>query len=102
MNMSAETTPTISSTQPTLTDEEWNARLKLEEAAFIAMHPQLLEKYEGKYVAIYGGQLIDVDDDYAELYDRVLDKYRDETPIYFQEIVKEVIPIVVIPCIDVD
>lgn len=95
--MSTETTP-----QPTLTDEEWEARLKLEEAAFIAMHPQLLERYEGKWVAVYGGRVIDVDDDGGVLYDRVLDKYGDDTPIYFQEIVKEVIPTFTIPGIDID
>ncbi len=95
--MSTETTP-----QPALTDEEWEARLKQEEAAFIAMHPQLLEKYEGKWVAVYGGQVIDVDDDGGVLYDRVLDQYGDDTPIYFQEIVKEVIPTFTIPGIDMD
>jgi hypothetical protein len=66
------------------------------------MHPQLMEKYEGKWVAIYGGQVIDVDDDGGVLYDRVLDKYGDDTPIYFQEIVKEVIPTFTIPGIDID
>jgi hypothetical protein len=43
-----------------------------------------------------------VDDDGGILYDRVLDKYGDDTPIYFQEVVKEVIPTFTIPGIDTD
>lgn len=85
-----------------LTDEEWDARFDQEVAAYVAMHPQLLEKYEGKHVAIYGGQVIDVDDDFATLYDRVLDKYGDDTPIFFHKVTKEVFRTVVIPGIDID
>jgi hypothetical protein len=88
--------------QPTMTDEEFDARFDQEEAAFIAMHPQLMEQYEGKWVAVYGGQVVDVDDDDGTLFDRVVDKYGDDTPIYFQKVVKEVIPIEKIPGIDID
>jgi hypothetical protein len=88
--------------QPTLTDAAFDARFEQEKRAFLAMHPQLMEKYEGKWVAVYDGQIVDVDDDGGELYDRVLDKYGDDTPIYFQRVVKEVIPIVKVPGIDID
>jgi hypothetical protein len=43
-----------------------------------------------------------MNEDGGELYDHVLDKYGDDTPIYFQKVVKEVIPIVTIPGIDID
>jgi hypothetical protein len=94
--MTEETT-----SQTILSDEEFDARFEQERAAFIAMHPQLMEKYEGKWVAVYGGQVVDVDDDYATLYDRALDRYGDDTPIYFQQVVKEVIPIVDMPSIEI-
>lgn len=97
MNMSAEITHPSE-----LTEEEFNARFDQEVAAFEAMHPQLMEKYEGKWVAVYGGQVVDVDDDDGALFDRARDKYGDDTPIYFQKVVKEVIPIVDIPGIDMD
>ncbi|MBI1925590.1 hypothetical protein HYR99_15220 [Candidatus Poribacteria bacterium] len=95
--MSAKTTP-----QPELTGEEYDARFEQEVAVYIAMHPQLIEKYEGKWVAVYGGQVIDVDDDFATLYDRVLDKYGDDTPIFFHQVTREVFQIVNIPGIDID
>jgi hypothetical protein len=36
--------------------------------AYIAMHPALKEKYFGKYVAVYHGELIDYDDDPGALF----------------------------------
>lgn len=46
--------------------------------AFIQMHPMLKEKYLGQYVAILNGQLIDVDEDYGALYERIDTKYPDQ------------------------
>ncbi|NKQ34506.1 MAG: hypothetical protein HF973_02700 [Chloroflexi bacterium] len=49
-----------------------------EEAAYRAMHTELLAQYAGKYVAIYHGQLVDSDEDGAALYLRVRKQYPDE------------------------
>ena len=43
--------------------------------AYIALHPQLKQTYFGKHVAIYHGQLIDHDDNFDVLYDRVDQAY---------------------------
>lgn len=45
--------------------------------AYIALHPMLKQKYLGQHVAIYGGQLIDVDADYGALYTRIDAQYPD-------------------------
>jgi hypothetical protein len=39
--------------------EAGDGTVEREKAAYIALHPMLLEKYPGEHVAIYGGQLID-------------------------------------------
>ena len=46
--------------------------------AYIAMHPMLKEKYMGQHVAIFGGELIDVDGDYNALYQRIDAQYPDQ------------------------
>lgn len=43
--------------------------------AYIQMHPLLKKKYLGQHVAILNGQLIDVDEDYGALYERIDAKY---------------------------
>ncbi|MBV7331355.1 hypothetical protein KFU94_24580 [Chloroflexi bacterium TSY] len=49
-----------------------------ETLAYIRLHPQLKKEYFGQYVAIYSGKLIDYDEDFDELYDRIDTKYPDE------------------------
>ncbi|MBM3240993.1 hypothetical protein FJZ31_32320 [Candidatus Poribacteria bacterium] len=63
---------------------------------------ELLKEYEGKYVALYNGEIIDFDDNEGRLVDRLLEKYGHETPIYIQHVSKEGIPIFNIPGIDID
>ena len=46
--------------------------------AFIALHQMLKEKYLGQHVAIFGGKLIDVDEDYSALYQRIDAEYPDQ------------------------
>ncbi len=46
--------------------------------AFVKMHPMLKEKYLGQHVAIFDGQLIDVDEDYGNLYKRIDAKFPDQ------------------------
>lgn len=55
-----------------------DAAVEREMQAYIALHPRLKEKYLGQHVAIYGGKLIDVDEDYGALYQRIDAQYPDE------------------------
>ncbi|MEZ4661202.1 MAG: DUF5678 domain-containing protein [Caldilineaceae bacterium] len=48
-----------------------------ERQAYIAMHPYLRQHYLGKHVAIYQGKLVDFDEDYGALYDRIDQQYPD-------------------------
>jgi hypothetical protein len=55
-------------------DLDWttpDAAVERERTAYYALHPQLVKSHLGKYVAIYGGKLIDSDDSGAALYERV-------------------------------
>lgn len=45
--------------------------LAREEAAYIKLHPTLKLTHLGRYVAIYQGKLIDVDDEFGALVERV-------------------------------
>ena len=49
--------------------------MEREMQAFIQMHPMLKEKHLGQHVAILNGQLIDVDQDYEALYERIDAQY---------------------------
>lgn len=62
--------------KPDITDE--TTAVEREMQAYIALHPLLKEKYLGQHVAIYGGQLIDIDTDYGALYERIDAQYPDE------------------------
>jgi len=59
-----------------------------EMAAFIAMHPQLREQYDGLYVAIHHGQLIDFDADPLALYKRIDEQFPDEF-VWMSQVTKE-------------
>jgi hypothetical protein len=50
----------------------------LEVAAYAAMHPILKQQYEGEYVAIYRGKLIDHDSDRLALFERIEKAYPDQ------------------------
>jgi hypothetical protein len=52
--------------------------MEREMLAFIQMHPVLKKKYLGQHVAIFGSQLIDMDEDYAALYERIDAQYPDQ------------------------
>lgn len=59
-------------------DSEEDAAIRREEAAYIRLHPQLKETHFGRYVAIYGGELIDEADEFGELARRIRQKYPNE------------------------
>ena len=73
-----DTLPT-SGTQPEfLVRQDEDAAIAREREAYLALHPQLKEQFLGKHVAVYGGKLVDFDDDYDALYTRVDATYPDE------------------------
>jgi hypothetical protein len=55
-----------------------DAAVEREMEAYIALHPRLKEKHLGQHVAIYGGKLIDADEHYGALYQRIDAQYPDE------------------------
>lgn len=57
---------------------EVDPAVEREEAAYIRLHPQLKKTHFGQYVAIYGGELVDHDQDYGSLFERIDDRYPDE------------------------
>ena len=50
-------------------------KLNQEIAAYEAMHPQLKQKYLGRWIAIHDGKLVDSDADGATLYKRIRAEY---------------------------
>jgi hypothetical protein len=68
-DIEAEETPT-----ETIEDQS----VARERAAFIALHPVLLEKYADEEVAIYGGQVVDHDQDGVALSLRIYQRFPDD------------------------
>lgn len=48
-----------------------------EQAAYLQLFPQLKENYAGQYVAIQGGRLVDHDENFDVLFERIDDQYPD-------------------------
>lgn len=55
------------------------AKMKEEQAAFQAMKPDLLHRYNGQYVAVHEGAVVDYDSDQTALALRISDRYPDTT-----------------------
>ncbi len=49
-----------------------------EELAFQRLHPELVKRYLGEYVAVLDGQVIDHDRDQVALYKRIRQRYPDQ------------------------
>ena len=88
--------------QPKLSYEEYNRQFERQCDLFEQMREKLLGKYEGKYVAFYEGNVLDFDDDERELVIRIRRVHGYELPIYTQQVLKDGIPIEVVPGIDID
>ncbi len=58
--------------------DEQDETVAREKAAFIAMHPRLLEKYAGEHVAIHDGRLVDHDADAVALHRQIYVRFPDE------------------------
>ena len=67
-------------------------RFAAERQAFWSMHSQLLERYEGKYVAILNGKVVDSDADKRALAQRLYRQFGYQ-PIYVQPVTAASLPI---------
>jgi hypothetical protein len=48
-----------------------------EKAAYLRLYPQLKRQYAGQCVAIHGGELVDHDEEYGALFERIDERYPD-------------------------
>jgi hypothetical protein len=78
--------------EPDVNDEDRGVEREMQ--AYITLHPMLKEKYLGQHVAVYGGQLIDMDEDFAALYERIEAQYPDEF-IWLTTVEEEAMPTLV-------
>lgn len=84
------------------TSEEYEAVFERNAAAFLKMHPELLKRHRGQWVAIYDGKLVASDPNDSKLHRRMMKKYGYYTPFYIQRVVEEVIPIEIVPGMNID
>lgn len=68
---------------------ETSRSLQQETEAFQAMHGDLLLKFAGEYVAVYGGRVIDHDADQLALILRIEERYRD-APMLIKQVTRDV------------
>jgi hypothetical protein len=54
-----------------------DAKVEQEKAAYLQLYPRLKMQYEGQYVAIHNGRLVDHDTNYGALFERIDDRYPD-------------------------
>jgi len=71
---------------------EAEAKFASERQAFWAMHAQLVSMYEGKYVAVLNGQVVDSDGDERALVQRVYQKFGYQ-PMYVQLVTLGALPV---------
>jgi len=71
---------------------EAEAKFACERQAFWAMHVQLMSMYEGKYVAVLNGQVVDSDIDERALVQRVYQKFGYK-PIYVPLVTSGSLPV---------
>ncbi len=87
-------------TLDTLPDTPYNRKWKEEIAAYDAMWPELLKTHKGKWVAVHGGKIVDIDRSREKLITRVYAQFSRRTPIYIEQVVETRYRIVNIPGID--
>ena len=71
---------------------EAEAKFASERQAFWAMHAQLVSMYEGKYVAVLNGQVVDNDVDEGALMQRVYQTFGYQ-PVYVQWVISGSLPV---------
>ncbi len=87
-------------TLDTLPDTPYNRKWKKEIAAYDTMWPELLKTHKGKWVAVHGGEIVDIDRNREALIERIYTKFSRRTPIYVEMVVDTRYRIVDIPGID--
>ncbi len=63
-------------------------KFEREREAYLRLKPQLLQTHPGQFVAIYQGEVVDVDQDKQALAERVIERYGNE-PVYIQLVAEE-------------
>jgi hypothetical protein len=84
--------------QPPLPDPDEMAQLvalRQEKEAFLRLYPALYKQYQGEYVAILDGQMVDHDANYHELYERIL-KHHPDTIVWISQIQDTPLPDIVV------
>jgi hypothetical protein len=74
----------LQSTFNGMPDNPENEVMEQEMAAYQAMHPQLLAKYENQFVAVLNGRIVDHDSDQLALVKRRLQNYPSQTVLITQ------------------
>ena len=74
------------------THNDAEAQFACERQAFWAMYTQLLSMYEGKYVAVLNGQVVDSDVDERALVQRVYQKFGYQL-VYVQLVTSGALPV---------
>jgi len=59
-------------------EPELDPAVERERAAYVALHPRLKQTHFGRFVAIYGGELVDEDDEYGPLVERIIHRYPEQ------------------------
>lgn len=68
------------------------ATMQREIAAYVEMHPTLVENYLGQYVAVYQGRLVDHDPDAVALHHRITAAYPGEV-VLRRQVQREATPV---------
>jgi len=84
----AENLPEPVNEQDWIDLSEPDEAVEQEMQAYLALHPLLKQQYLGKFVAIYGGQLIDFADDFDTLFDRIDHAYPKQF-VWISEVTEE-------------
>jgi hypothetical protein len=63
-------------------------KIKAEAEAFRRMHPLLVKEHLGQYVAVHNGQLIDYDEDFQALHNRIRQQYG-RRPVLLRQVTRE-------------
>ena len=85
--------PPTSSEKAPLTEDEGEAAVLREMAAYMALHPALVTSHFGQHVAILDGQLIDHDENAAALYTRIANGFPDRF-VWLAKVEAEPMPVI--------
>jgi hypothetical protein len=69
--------------------------MQQEKEAYLRLYPELRRQYAGQYVAIQGGRLVDHDEEYGALFERIDDRFPD-TFVWLCRVGEEPIGVIVV------